>query len=176
MHDVDGDGFISPKDITDWQTRFCSETSFLLSQDIYVLARHLKHKVVTSTTEGRTWRTILQEVESKHEHRQPHPQGVAKPQEPEVKPTKVFLDDLKNTYYGSDLSQSEEFDPMPDDGEKSEQDEEWKQQTNAVSQNIAAGTSAQHSNAIQNKKPWRATSQEKLQKDERAAEILETIK
>ena len=44
IHDMDSDGRISPKDIVDFQTRFCSETSYLIPFDIILLTNCLMKK------------------------------------------------------------------------------------------------------------------------------------
>ena len=45
IHDIDCDGFISPKDVIEFQTRFCTETSYLLPYDISTLTRKLQSKI-----------------------------------------------------------------------------------------------------------------------------------
>ena len=47
MHDIDGDGMISPADITDLQTQFSSESSYMLTFDIMLLSRQIKLKMET---------------------------------------------------------------------------------------------------------------------------------
>ena len=45
LHDVDGDGMISPSDITDLQTQFSSESSYMFTFDIMLLTRQIKQKM-----------------------------------------------------------------------------------------------------------------------------------
>lgn len=51
IHDIDCDGFISPKDVIEFQTRFCHETSYLLSYDITELTKKLRTKMESDNDE-----------------------------------------------------------------------------------------------------------------------------
>ena len=44
LHDADGDGRISPADITDLQTQLSSENSYMLTFDTMLLSRQIKIK------------------------------------------------------------------------------------------------------------------------------------
>lgn len=65
FHDMDCDGKISPKDIIDFQTRFCDETSYLLPNDVVQLTQRLRVKIVADVPDAflETAQGILIEAE-----------------------------------------------------------------------------------------------------------------
>ena len=69
VHDMDCDGFVSPKDLVDFQTKFCNETNYLIPFDIIQLTDMLMAKMnrEPEKTYVKTAEDYLQEANKKLE-------------------------------------------------------------------------------------------------------------
>ena len=69
---MDCDGKISPKDIVDFQIRYCTETNYLLAYDITELTNKLKSKMSTEPPVVQTAESIIFETTKKLEKFDPY--------------------------------------------------------------------------------------------------------
>lgn len=72
LHDIDGDGVISPADVAELQTNLCSESSYMLTFDIMMLADHIKEKIdgEPADPEGHISGQILAQIQEKQHARE----------------------------------------------------------------------------------------------------------
>lgn len=68
LHDIDGDGLISPADVTDLQNRLTSESSYMHTFDITLMTNTIQKKVEKAPVQhpSEVAKNLLEEIEIKH--------------------------------------------------------------------------------------------------------------